>query len=103
MGRVDLDLTGTHSDDEAVRLAAFRTASETAASHGVTYLWDWYGGVTGLVVFVSADNGEPISCANRSLSTDEIERRIREAIVLSLRAPAGARKPDGPDCPAPQP
>jgi len=98
---VNLDVTASKSDVPEERQAAFRAATARAEAHGVAYLWDWYGGLTGLAVFVSGDNGEPLSCANRSLSTDEIERRMREALVLSLRAPAGARKPNGPDCPPP--
>ncbi len=100
--KVDLDLTASQSDDPAMRQAAFRAATERAAEHDVAYLWDWYGGVTGLAVFVAADNGEPLSCADRSLTVDEIAQRLREAMVLSLRAPAGSRKPDGPDCPPPE-
>lgn len=98
---VNLDLTASKSDVPEERQAAFRAAIARAEAHSVAYLWDWYGGLTGLAVFVAGDNGEPLSCANRSLSTDEIERRLREALVLSLRAPAGARKPNGPDCPPP--
>ncbi|MEM0986078.1 MAG: thioredoxin domain-containing protein [Pseudomonadota bacterium] len=98
---INLDLTNSQSDDEDERIATFETAITTADANGVSYLWDWYGGLTGLAVLVSGDNGEPISCANSSLSADEIEGRLREALVLTLRAPAGSRKPNGPDCPPP--
>ncbi len=98
---VDLDMTETWRAGDEKKLRVFADAIRLADSHQAGYLWDWYGGVTGLSAIISADNGEPISCINRALSVDEIEFRLKEAKVLTLKAPAGRRKPQGPDCPPP--
>ena len=97
--RVDLDLTYTRGagGDKALAEAVAR-----AERHQAGYLWNWYPrGVTGLAAIVSADNGEPISCVNRLLTVDEIEWRLKQAIILARKASPGARMPDGPDCPPP--
>ena len=99
--RVDLDMTEAQGTDEVTKAAAVADAIRTADANKAGYLWDWYGGSTGIAAIISADNGEPISCLNRILTADQIEMRLTEAKVLALRAPAGARKPAGPDCPAP--
>lgn len=98
---VELDMTDTWRAGDETKLRVFADAIRLADSHQAGYLWDWYGGVTGLSAIISADNGEPISCINRALSVDEIEFRLKEAKVLTLKAPAGRRKPQGPDCPPP--
>ena len=98
---VELDMTETRRGGDENRLRVFADAIRLADSHQAGYLWDWYGGVTGLSAIISADNGEPISCINRTLSVDEIAFRLKEAQVLALKAPPGGRKPQGPDCPAP--
>ena len=98
---VELDLTQTRRTDEDTKAQVIREAIATADRHGAGYLWDWYGGLTGISVIISADNGEPISCVMRVLEVDDIAYRLTEAKILSLRAPAGRRKPNGPDCPAP--
>lgn len=98
---VELDLTGARGGDQERKLAVFADAIRLAERHQAGYLWDWYGGVTGLSAIIAADNGEPISCINRALSVDQIEFRLKEASILARKAPPGARKPDGPDCPAP--
>lgn len=74
---------------------------ERALEHDVRYLWDWYGGVTGIAVIVAADTGEPLSCIMRVLSTDDIEDRLKEGFLLATKGPPGARRPNGPDCPSP--
>ena len=98
---VELDMTETRRAGDEKKLRVFADAIRLADSHQAGYLWDWYGGVTGLSAIISADNGEPISCINRALSVDEIEYRLKEARILTLKAPAGRRKPQGPDCPPP--
>lgn len=99
--QVDLDLTDIAEADDETRQRVFLDAIALAQEHQAGYLWEWYPGVTGLAAIISADNGEPISCVNRALTTDEIAARLEEALVLALRAPAGRRKPAGPDCPPP--
>lgn len=99
---VNLDMThaGRGSTEEQ-RLRVYADAIRLADSHQSGYLWDWYGGVTGIAAIVSADNGEPISCVNRALNEDAIAARLREAKIISLRRTPGTRRPDGPDCPPP--
>lgn len=100
--RVDLDLTkASRRAPEAQRMKAFAGAIQTADAHQASYLWDWYGGVTGIAVFIAADNGEPLTCVSRALSVDQMERRLKQAVLLAENGTPGARMPDGPDCPAP--
>ena len=100
--RIDLDMTrASRRAPQPQRMKAFSRAIQTAEAHRASYLWDWYGGITGIAVFIAADNGEPISCINRALSVDEMEARLKQAILLAEHGTPGKRKPDGPDCPAP--
>ena len=98
---VDLDMTETLGADDLEKLRIFADAIRLAERHKAAYLWDWYGGVTGMSAIIAADNGEPISCINRALSRQDIVFRLREARILTNKAPPGGRKPRGPDCPAP--
>lgn len=98
---VRLDLTQMRRTDEETTNRAMIDAIRLADSHQAGYLWDWYGRNTGISVIISADNGEPLSCVMAMMDVDEIEYRLTEARILTLRAPAGARKPRGPDCPPP--
>ena len=99
---INLDMTfaGRGSSEEQ-RLAIYADAIRLADSHQAGYLWDWYGGVTGLATIISADNGEPISCLNRILDENAIADRLREAQIISKRRTPGTRMPQGPDCPPP--
>jgi len=100
--RIDLDLTkASRRAPQPQRMKAFAGAIQTAEAHQAAYLWDWYGGVTGIAVFISADNGEPLSCINRSLSVDDMEQRLKQAVLLADHGTPGERQPNGPDCPAP--
>ncbi|MCI4644331.1 MAG: thioredoxin family protein [Hyphomonadaceae bacterium] len=98
---VELDMTAARRASPAVRDQVLADAIMLAGEHKAAYLWDWYGGLTGISVIISADTGEPISCVMRPMEVSDIEFRLLEAKILSLRLPAGERKPDGPDCPAP--
>lgn len=99
---VNLDMTHAgRGTSEVQRLAVYADAIRLADSHQSAYLWDWYGGVTGLAAIVSADNGEPISCMNRVLDANAIAGRLREAQIISKRRAPGTRMPQGPDCPPP--
>ena len=100
--RIDLDLTkASRRAPQPERMKAFAGAIQRAEAHQASYLWDWYAGVTGIAVLISADNGEPISCVNRIMSVDDMEERLVQAILLAENGTPGKRKPDGPDCPAP--
>ena len=99
--RIDLDLTKTRRTSELEKQATYGAALKTVTDHNVDYLWNWYGGFTGIAVIVAADTGEPISCLVGLISTDDIFTRLNNALDLAITRPAGARKPDGPDCPPP--
>ncbi|MEL6754105.1 MAG: thioredoxin family protein [Pseudomonadota bacterium] len=98
---VELDMTRTWRASDEEKMAVFADVIRTADAHKAGYLWDWYGGRTGITVLIAADTGEPISCITAALDTDQIDFRFAEARILALRAPPGARKPDGPACPPP--
>lgn len=100
--RVDLDLSNaSRHSPQPQRMKTFSRAIQIAEAHQASYLWDWYGGITGIAVFISADNGEPLTCVNRALSVDEMEDRLTQALLLAENGTPGNRKPSGPDCPAP--
>ena len=99
---INLDVTNAgRGADELSRTAAFSDAIRLSDANKAGYLWDWYGGITGIAVVIAADTGEPITCLMRPLGADDISDRLKLAKILAERAPAGRRKPDGPDCPAP--
>ena len=99
---VNLDMTDAgRGSSEEQRLAVYADAIRLADSHQARYLWDWYGGVTGIAAIISADNGEPISCLNRILDETGIAGRLREAQIISKRRAPGTRMPQGPECPPP--
>ncbi|GAB5458741.1 MAG: hypothetical protein Hens3KO_17710 [Henriciella sp.] len=100
--RIDLDMTAAgpgSSDIQKIDTAAI--AIRLAHTHQARYLWDWYGGATGIAVVIAADNGEPLSCIQRPMKSDEIAERLELAKILATSGQPGARKPDGPDCPPP--
>lgn len=100
--RVDLDMSrGGSNASDYDKVLAWNEAIRVAESKQARYLWDWYGGITGIAVIISADNGEPISCVNRRFSKDQIVGRLKQAEIISKRRPAGSRMPEGPECPAP--
>ena len=99
---INLDMTyAGRGSSELQRNAVYADAIRLADNHQAGYLWDWYGGVTGLAAVISADNGEPISCLNRILDERQIADRLREATIISRRRTPGTRMPQGPDCPPP--
>jgi len=100
--RVDLDMTkaGRRATDAQVKEAS-ETAIGVSETHKAGYLWDWYGGITGIAVIIASDTGEPISCVMRPMSAKDIQGKIRLANKLVKGAPKGRRKPQGPDCPDP--
>ena len=100
--RIDLDMTKARRGGSVLEIAGVHTAArDRAAQHKAGYLWNWYGGVTGIAVVISADNGEPLTCFMRTLSTEDIQSRLRLALLLAEHGTPGRRKPEGPDCPPP--
>ena len=99
---VNLDMTNAgRRASEIERANTYADAMRMADANQAGYLWDWYGGVTGIAVVIAADNGEPITCFMRNLSADDMQKRLNLAKILAERAPPGNRKPQGPDCPPP--
>ena len=98
---VKIDLSKMHGGTIDERRIMVEAAEDTLLAHEARYLWDWYGGYTGIAAIVSADNGEPLSCIMRLMTADAIGARIADGIHATHSRPPGARKPDGPDCPAP--
>lgn len=100
--RVDLDVTNARRGTPMIdRLAVQTDAIKLAGEHNAAYLWDWYGGVTGIAVAVAADTGEPLTCFMRPMTATDIQDRLELAKILTEHGKPGARKPEGPDCPAP--
>lgn len=98
--RVDLDVTAmraatTPAEQDQVEINAILVAN----AHRVAYLWDWYGGVTGIAVAVSADTGEPLACFMRPMSAKKIKGQLKLAKILAERGTPGKRKPDRLNCP----
>ena len=98
---VDIDMTDLRGKGDARKWELVQQLKVLTEFHKVGYLWDLYGGHTGLAIMVSADTGEPLTCVSRKYTSDEIADRIQEALVLTKYGPAGARRPDGPHCPPP--
>jgi thiol-disulfide isomerase/thioredoxin len=98
--RVDLDVTRIRRNSSPVDRAEVQTEILLLADqHQVAYLWDWYGGITGIAVAVAADNGEPLTCFMRPMTAKAIQGQLRLAKMLAEQGTPGQRKPDGPDCP----
>ena len=54
--RVDLDVTRVRRSTSIIERGQIEAELlEKAGAHQVAYLWDWYGGITGIAVAVSAD------------------------------------------------
>ena len=100
--RVDLDVTEIRRGSSALEKAAVETRLlQKADTHKVAYLWNWYGGITGLAVAVAADTGEPIGCFMRPMSADDIAKRLNLAKILAEKAKPGTRQPKRWNCPEP--
>lgn len=100
--RIDLDVTEIRRNSSALEKAAIETRLlQKAGAHQVAYLWNWYGGITGIAVAVAADTGEPIACFMRPMIADDIEKRLNLAKILAEKAKPGTRQPKRWDCPEP--
>lgn len=97
---VTIDLTHLRSGSES-RQATIDASKALLSFHKADYIWDWYGGYTGMAILIASDTGEPISCVDKRHSVEMIENRLDLADVLARRAAPGRRRPDGADCPPP--
>ena len=101
--RVDLDTTDAGRGTSALDRAAVQTqALQTAGEHQAAYLWNRYGGITGLAVAVSADTGELLSCFMRPMPADDIEARLNLALRLAAYGKPGTRNALDQHCPEPR-
>lgn len=100
--RIDLDVTPIRRRSSALEKAALETELlQQAGAHKAAYLWNWYGGLTGLAVAVAADTGEPIACFMRPMKAEDIENSLKLAKILAERGKPGTRAPERWDCPEP--
>jgi thiol-disulfide isomerase/thioredoxin len=97
---VTIDLTHLRSGSDS-RKATIDASKALLGFHKADYIWDWYGGYTGMAILIASDTGEPISCVDKRHSVEMIENRLALADVLARRAAPGRRRPDGADCPPP--
>ena len=98
---VTVDLTHLRSGADS-KQATIKAARALLRFHRAEYLWDWYGGYTGMAVMIATDTGEPMSCVNRTHSAKQISDRLVLSGILARKAAPGRRRPDGPDCPPPR-
>ena len=98
--RIDLDVTQIRRDSSPIERAKVETDARLLADqHKAAYLWNWYGGITGIAVAISADTGEALTCFMRPMSAKKIQGELKLAIILAEKGTPGQRKPEGPDCP----
>ena len=95
-----IDLTHLRSGTDS-KSATIQASRALLRFHKAEYLWDWYGGYTGMAVMIASDTGEPISCVDKRHTVKQIEDRLALADILARRAAPGRRRPDGADCPPP--
>ena len=98
---VPVDMTDLRGKGETVKWETVDRLKAQLLEHEARYLWDWYGGFTGLAIIIAADNGEPLTCLSRRPTAEQMAALIQESIVLAKKAPPGRRRPQGPDCPPP--
>ena len=100
--RFDLDFTPLRGGGEAERANANADAMRTLEDNQALYLWDYYGGYTGVAVVVASDTGEPMSCLTRALSSQEMELRLLTDLKTVRDTKPGTRFVQGdvpPNCP----
>lgn len=96
--RVDLDMTYARGEQRTAIMAGIE--SETLA-HQAGYLWEWYGGATGLAAVIASDDGELLTCLLPGNSVQEMQARLTQALILAENGVPGDRMLDAADCPAP--
>jgi len=95
---LDMTFAGRRASDEQ-KFAVYADAIRLAETHKAGYLWERYGGVTGIAAIIAADTGEAIGCMTRALGEEDIAFGLRQSLLITERRAPGARMPDGPDCP----
>ncbi len=96
--RVDLNMTYARGERRSAIMAGIE--SKTLA-HQAGYLWEWYGGATGLAAVIASDDGELLTCLLPGNSVQEMQARLTQALILAENGTPGDRMLDAADCPAP--
>lgn len=89
--RIDIDVTAMSGASEMAQANIYADAIRTLQAANAEYLWDYYGGFTGVAVLVAADTGEPLSCFTAAVDEDTMTRRIRIDTARVSALPAGKR------------
>ena len=98
--RIDLDVTQIRRDSSPIERAKVETDARLLADqHKAAYLWNWYGGITGSAVAISADTGEALTCFMRPMKLKQIRGQMKLAKILAEKGTPGNRKPEGPNRP----
>lgn len=93
--RVDLDLTALRSRDETAKVNAIADVLRALEAAQASYLWDYYAGITGVVVLVAADTGEPLACLTRLQDAATMQSLIAREAARVAATPAGQRYAEG--------
>jgi thiol-disulfide isomerase/thioredoxin len=93
--RVDLDMTATRGGTTATFADASARSIRALETLRAAYLWDYYGGVTGVAVIVANDSGEALACITRLQDREKIGDLIERADQRLEAKPVGERLPKG--------
>ena len=89
--RIDIDVTAMQTADQMAQANVYADAIRTLQASKAEYLWDYYGGYTGVAVLVAADTGEPLSCFTSALDVDTMLKRLRADTARVAALPPGSR------------
>lgn len=89
--RVDLDVTAFRTGTPEEASAALARVRAQLAEAKASVLWEYYAGITGVVVLVAADTGEPLACFTRLQDEAAMTARLAQAILRTQEEKAGAR------------
>ena len=89
--RVDVDVTAMQTTDQMAQANIYADAIRTLQESKAEYLWDYYGGFTGVAVLVAADTGEPLSCFTSAVDVDTMLKRLRADTARVAALPPGSR------------
>ncbi len=89
--RIDIDVTAMQTADQMAQANVYADAIRTLQDSKAEYLWDYYGGYTGVAVLVAADTGEPLSCFTSALDVATMLKRLRADTARVSTLPPGSR------------
>jgi thiol-disulfide isomerase/thioredoxin len=100
--RIDLDVTAFRTGTSQEASEALVDVKAKLAQAKADVLWEYYAGITGVVVLVAADTGEPLRCFSRLQDEAAMTAGLADAILRVTREVPGERYRPGtvpPDCP----